>query len=351
MLINTIECFQTNPDLATLTYELCLYLASILPELISHGYDPRPALALIGGLLQSTSAATVAPYLNALLVSLCNALPIIAPAYLTDLCRVLRHICLTAHGGNAVTLRILLSALINWIASPQLLREDCLSHLHALVRHVTGEKWRTREIVRTPTNMRVRYFHPSLAVAVDMAEHSERLCALTVATPAGLSVLRGVAELGTLRPHLCNNIIGYLRALFLLEIDDTAESVDIADALLRCVRGNTNVSIEVFMTWLYRTLHEPSGKRLLILLRGLTAFGGVKENIPKIIGVLRSLGQSVTGRLRPMILELYLSLWKCEDRTFVYLKNELTSAVKQVDWELSVTRAKTIQAICELKYV
>lgn len=355
LLADTIESYKTESDLAPIAHELCVYLANLLPDLIARGYDPRPALATISTVLHrsATNAGNdvAAPYLNVLLVSLSHSLSICAPAYLTDLCRLLRHICVSARGGNAVTLRLLLSALINWLAAPQLLREDCIAHLHALVRHVTGGKWRHWPAgAATPAGMRVKYFHPAVAFSVDLARHSERVCRDPSRSADWMRDFRCLADS---RPQFCQRINLYLRALFLLETDtvDTEDaSDDIAEVLLQSVRSSPDASIDTFMTWLYRTLHEPHGGRLLRLLRGLTAFAVVKENIPKIIGALRSLGQSQAARLRPLILELYVSLWRCEDRTFVYLKNELTRAdVGEDSWQLCVAKAMTIQEICRLK--
>lgn len=369
MLIDSIDRFKSDSKLEIATCELCVYLANILPDLIAHGYDPRPALACIADVLNLASlGAAVVPYLNVLLVSLCHTLPNIAPAYLTDLLRLLRHICMQLHGGNAITLRMLLSALLNWIGLPaQLLCNDCVSHLHALGRYLQGDKWRQhrlndyvhqRDRYETPAQIRVKYFHPLVAFNVDISRHSDRLCRNSSASEKGVAVhLPDFKDLQAERPHFCARLNLYLRGMFLVasQVDMLTNRdayVGITNALLAGVRGSALQSVDVLMTWLYQTLNESNAERLLVLLHGLAAFGGAKENIPKLIGAFKSLAQSQSGRLRPLIMKLYLQLWICEDRTFVYLKNALTASNDSTDcnnWELNVAKAKTIQEICQLK--
>lgn len=81
--------------------------------------------------------------------------------------------------------------------------------------------------------------------------------------------------------------------------------------LLKIVKDNQDVATGLLLPLLFKLSREKEPTVQMELLRGLTQFAVIKENIPTILNTLNSL---TSGALRPLSLDLYLRLWKQEVR-------------------------------------
>lgn len=295
--------------------ELTVYLTCLLGDLIKWGYDPRPGLAVIMNVLyRATDSAK--SYLNVLLVLLAQTLHSISPVYMSDLTRLLRLMVITMEGGNAITLNMLVDGLICWLANPSFIGADGLSDAQTIVQHITSGQYQTTGKVTLPS--KVKYFHPDFAFGYDLAVLSEEL---TDNSDDGrvedfVESLNKPAQL-----EFCDKINLFIRALFLWNstLSDKVY-VSLIEILCRIVRRNETVAIDFILPWLYKLSSLHGAVVQLELLRGLTNFAVVKENIPIILNTLKSIS---TGSLKPLAMDLYLRLWKCEVKGIPVAPDEL----------------------------
>lgn len=247
--------------------ELAVYLTHLLGDLIKWGYDPRPSLLSVFNVIYSNLDVS-RPYLNILVVALSIILPSISPVYLADLLRLLRLILVTADGGNRITQNMILDGLIIWIAHPLCVSEDIMGSLNSLVKHIKQKSG--FDAVASKSTLIVKYFHPKIAICLNLALQSEVLAPNEICRKSmDLILLKLRTDANAKFLDLINT---FVRGIFLLDYPVT-ETIEI---LMSIVRNNESVAIDLIRPWLYKLLNEKSPKSRLKLLQCLPLFAVVK---------------------------------------------------------------------------
>lgn len=267
LLTECINALQLQNDQSESRLEFTIYLCNLLGDLIKWGYDPRPSILSVFNVIY-VDLELACPYLNIALVALATILPTISPVYLADLLRLLRLIVVTADAGNRITLNMILDGLIIWIAHPLCVPDDSLGHLNSLVKHIKHK--RTYTSVPLKPTLSVKYYHPNIALCLQVARLSELLAPHEIdrnAMDAFLTLLRSHRN-----AKFVERINTFVRGIFLLDYG-AAETIDL---LLDIVRNNQSVAVDLIRPWLYKFLNEKSPTNRLKLLKCLPIFAVVK---------------------------------------------------------------------------
>lgn len=256
---------QDQPDTRL---ELAIYLSNLLKDLIKWGYDPRPSILSVFNVIYA-NLELARPYLNILLVALSIILPIISPVYLADLLRLLRLIVVTADAGNRITQNMILDGLIIWIAHPLCVPDDSLGNLNSLMKHIK-QKRNFVSVVASKSILSVKYFHPQIALCLNLALLSEVLAPNEICRQALDAFLKQLRSNGNAK--FLERINTFVRGIFLLDYFST----DTIEILLDIVRSNQAVAIDLIRPWLYKLLNEKSPVNRLKLLKSLPTFAVVK---------------------------------------------------------------------------
>ncbi|KAG4067715.1 hypothetical protein HA402_005487 [Bradysia odoriphaga] len=371
-LVDEILCYRkTSSATATLTTSLLLsdaitimvahgnvktavqfsfYLTAVLNDLVTCGYDPRPGFRIIR---QAISEMKQSDRLTCdlLLILLNHSLHNVSPVYLPDVVRLLKLIIITMDGGNQVTRAMILDGLIVWIANFSLVPADGLHEIKELIDFIIksdGQVHLSMESADSDHPCNVQFHHPSVAIGYQLAMLSHRLDRdIHDGDWKYLKeFLDSVQEPSQQR--FGNQIQLFLRGIFLNDKLKTRHRLQIFEILLKLVKEDQDVATGLLLPVLFKLSREKEPIVQLELLRGLTQFAVVKENIPTILNTLNSM---TTGVLRSLSLDLYLRLWKQENRTYPFLHKLLHSS-KEKDkesTELTIAKAFTIKEICELK--
>lgn len=197
----------------------------------------------------------------------------------------------------------------------------------------------------------ILFFHPTIAFNWNLAELSSRLCEeLSKDETKTLDHLLCITKCN---PAFSEKLHLLLRGLLLSEKIKFNHWLQIFNQLLAGARSNFDISTDTIYFVLYCLAKETDGKKQLELLRGLTAFASVKQNIPLIMNTYRSLSTSTSVALRCLAIDLHTRLWHVESRTYQFLQKllieEENALPKAAQWEMNVARAGAIREICSTK--
>lgn len=279
-------------------------------DLIRWGYDPRPGLAITMNMLYKWPEA-FREHFNLLLILLAHILHSISPVYLGDLTRIFKFIIITEKGGNRITCNMIVDGLISWLANPSFCPADGLADSKALVAHI-AKHGRNNNLLAATTSAatHLKHFHIDIAIADALAKASERLI-----VDDAIELKKFIEQIKhSGQRHFCDKINLFLRGLLLADGIPERVTLDLIEIVGEIVDRNQLVAIEFLMPWLYKLSTEntmtTTASVQLELLRGVVRFASVKENVPIVLNTLKSM--STAKALRPLAMNLYLRLWKCE---------------------------------------
>lgn len=194
-----------------------------------------------------------------------------------------------------------------------------------------------------------KYMHPLIAMNYNMAQLSTKLCLDVV------QISDRFINFVTRNKEFANEMHIFLRSV-LLSIGNSVLMdlwTDILKQLLASAKENSNLAGETIYFTLYLLAKETDGRKQMELLRGLTSFSGVKENIPLILNTYRSLSSSTSAELQIISIDLHTRLWLAENRTYQFLHKLLIAEDDKFSvsdkWEMNVVKAYAIKEICAQK--
>lgn len=244
------------------------------------------------------------------------------------------------------------------------LSADCRAECETLIKFITTSSQHitlrhpsacSKPNYSTHWNGTVKYQHANIAIAYDLAIWSEQLLLdysfCDVQNPNLVKFILQLEKTGKIQQR----IQLFLRALLLLpsKIVDDECWFRIWAIVISVVKTNIDVSIDMIYFVLYLLAKECDGKKQLEILRGLSEFALVKENIPLILNTYRALTTSSSVALQSLAVELHVRLWKNENRAYQFLhkmlSNDYKSCRKMDEWEVNIVKAYAIKEICKLK--
>ncbi|XP_054738993.1 focadhesin [Anastrepha obliqua] len=345
LLIEAIEhCLNCNNF--TTAIDLCIFQALIVNNLPKYGIDPRPSLHCLLRVLHSTREHTVNHY-NVLLILLAEGLHLLAPNYLQDLLRIIAFIVVQECCGNQYILNMCLDGIIQWMSQTAFIPAEGLALAHQIVRKIVAQGKETLPATKTTTvrtndlpAVQVRYLHPDIAIAFDLAKLVE-----SFDESEFKDVFTFVDALNVKANSMfCQRLHLFLRALFLSREPSVDCWFKIYEAILEIIKVNSGIAYDFLMTYIFKLAGEQQPEIQMELLRGLPNFGVSKDNIPMILNTIRNL----TAENATFCMDLYLRLWRVESRTYPFLIKLLSTTQKDSDkqWEFEIAKTHTIREIC-----
>lgn len=292
MLLNDAIDFMLNSKQTAAAFDLQMHQVALLKDLVNFGYDPRPSLNV---LLRTLKQITIddpkksTAFHNYLLILLADLSHIVSPVYLVDILRILKFIIETQKQGNAITLNMVLDALIIRLANAtNFLSSESRAVCENLIRTIVSLE-RQRSVPFTPSitdtpeyncswNKTAKYPHPDIAFAYNLAILSEQL--LLYHQNCGIqnsNLTKFVLQLQK-SDEIHLKVQLFLRALLLLPASLVEHNLwlDIWKILMNIVKNNVSVSIDMIYFVLYLLGREERGEKQLAILKGLAEFASVK---------------------------------------------------------------------------
>lgn len=199
----------------------------------------------------------------------------------------------------------------------------------------------------------VKYFHPTIVWNCNLLKLSANMCADF--SSGQTNTLERLINFVNIDSQYADEMHFFLRSILLSLENRVPHDMwsAILNQLLTSANANSNISCNTIYFMLFLLAKETDGHKQIELLRGLTSFAAVKENIPLILNVYRSLSLSSSVVLRVLAVDLHTRLWLVENRTYQFLHQVLIADDdKLVDpnkWEMNVAKANAIKEICSHK--
>ncbi|XP_017471744.1 PREDICTED: focadhesin isoform X2 [Rhagoletis zephyria] len=341
LLIEAIEhCLNCN-DFTT-AIDLCIFQALIVNNLTKYGIDPRPSLHCLLRVLHSTREHTVNHY-NVLLILFAESLHLLSPNYLHDLLRLIAFIVVQESCGNQYILNMCLDGIIQWMSQTAFIPAEGLALAHQIVRKILAQGKETKNFTVHTNDLQagqVRYMHPDIAIAFDLAKLVESFDDSEFKDVfAFVDVLNVKAN-----SMFCQRLHLFLRALFLSREPSVDCWFKIYEVILEIIKVNSGIAYDFLMTYIFKLAAEQQPEIQMELLRGLPSFSVSKDNIPMILNTIRNL----TSENATFCMDLYLRLWRVESRTYPFLIKLLSTPQKDGSkrWEFEIAKTHTIREIC-----
>lgn len=312
--------------------DFTVYLVSLLDELV----DPRPAINLLLKILHETRNFDKFFY-NILMVLLIEDLQKISPIYVPDLIRVFMFLIFEENSGNFIINNMLLGVLIQWIAYPSFIPSEGLNEIQFLMKLITNEESDKRNLIKTSKfQSEIKYFNPKIVLAYDICILSEEN------DPKDLGKFIESLKCPSQLKFACRiNLL--LKGLFLSNEIPMEIWKSLFELLMSLIESDVRLASDFAMPLLYKLTKETNPEIQLELLRGLTKLSVEKENIPIILNTIKALS---SGGLNIFSMDLFLRLWKMENRTYPFLCKVLSEPIKENSWEYQITKASILKEIC-----
>lgn len=259
--------------------------------------------------------------------------------------------------GNRIIRNMILDCLIIRLAIngkniPAPLSQD----IERLIKRLQNRKTNHNYVdVESISIHNIQYMHPLIAINYNVAQLSTKLCAELCLDIVHTKHLTHFINFVKANKEFAIEMHIFLRSI-LLSIENLVLLgvwIDILELLLASVKENSNLASGTIYFMLYLLAKEVDGRKQMELLRGLTSFSGVKENIPLILNTYRSLSSSTSTELQIISIDLHTRLWFTENRTYQFLHKILITEDDKLSvpnkWEMNVVKAYTIKKICEQK--
>ncbi|XP_046403318.1 focadhesin [Ischnura elegans] len=321
------------------------YLISVSQQLFERGMDPRMCISCVRKVLASTQDTCSQ---IAILVS--EAIGKCPSLYLNDYILLCCDIVRT-RACNLLSAKMILASLLQWLAFPNALTMAATVSAKDLVntlRCADGSEWKcthnAQSLALNPTALTLR---AADSQKVDFAYILSEAGNAWKSQPAILK-----EWLQTVKSHAPSHILVRLHlaiAAVFLEGGFGCEDAEQAscELLLRLVEKNAEFGRSVLTLLLYKLAREKKPQSQLKLLHCMPAMAIQKENVPVVISTLESLKSK--RNLRPLLLDLYVQLWKVESRCYPYLHKLMLDEPKDTDWEWELAKATVMKEVCLLR--
>ncbi|KAG8222840.1 hypothetical protein J437_LFUL007548, partial [Ladona fulva] len=338
-------------DAAVQSNELALaaavgpHLAALSHQLLQNGLDPRMCIGSLRKILSATQdTASEITILIAEAIGKCPSL------YLNDYILLCSDI-LKTKSCNTLSAKMLLVSLLQWLAFPNILTRSASISMQELannIRSSSNDGWKISKNARlnavTPTAFTLR---AADAQRVDFAYLMSEAGNTWREKPEHLK--EWLERLKIMASHqLLVKLRLTLSAIFLeggfRDVEAEEESCEL---LLRLVESNAELGMGVLTLLLYKLARESNPESQLRLLRSIPAMAVQKENVPLVLSTLESL--KIKKSLKPIVLDLYVRLWKVEPRCYSYLHKLVVEDPKDIDWEWELAKANVLKEICDLR--
>lgn len=199
----------------------------------------------------------------------------------------------------------------------------------------------------------VLYYHPTIAMNFNLVRLSAELSVDSQSNQT--KTLKRIISFLEHNKVFTDEMHFILRSILLSfeDLESLDVWLDILNHLLGSARSNPTISSDTIYFMLYLLAKETEGRKQLELLRGLTSFAEIKENIPLILNTYRSLSSSSSAVLRILSIDLHTRLWQAESRTYQFLHKVLIEDdqnLSRIDkCDMNVVKANTIREICTQK--
>lgn len=195
----------------------------------------------------------------------------------------------------------------------------------------------------------LQYSHPLIAMNFNLV----RLCA-ELSSVTRTKMLRRLIKLANSNEEFRNEMHFFLRSILLsISENSDSDSLEIWTDIFPLVLSSKDNSHNTIYFMLYLLAKETDGRKQMELLRGLTSFTEVKENIPLILNTYRALSSSSSVLLQKISVALHTQLWIAENRTYKFLHKVLISDDEKLSvidrWEMNIIKANAIKEICSEK--
>lgn len=253
---------------------------------------------------------------------------------------------------NYLVLNMVLGALILRLAiNGKNLPPKVVAEMNRLINQMSKQTVEYAPPKQTEITNDILFFHPKLIFNWNLTKLSSKLC--DEFAKKELVTLDHLIDVIESSQPFSEEIHLFLRALLLSNKLNFDSWLKIFNQLLHTAQSNPDISCDTIYFVLYYLAKETDGKKQLELLRGLTTFASVKENIPLIMNTYRSLSTSSAVLLRCLAVDLHTRLWRIESRTYQFLQKILieedTTLSKADQWEMNVAKANAIKEICTIK--
>lgn len=261
------------------------------------------------------------------------------------------------NAGNLILRNMVLDSLIvRFAINGKSLRGPVIKDFEYLIARILEQNALASKATLTHTGASsvesAALFHPNIVWHLNLVQLSVDICQ-SVDVNATLATTIATLEKSdkfALEMHL------FIRAI-LLSSTQLGISLDnwkiLFDRLISMAKTSADISSDAIYMVLYYLAKEIDAHKQLELLRGLTSFAALKENIAMILNAYRSLTSSACVSLRVLAIDLHTTLWMAESRTYRFLHDILTAGdgtlSKRDQWEMNVAKAKAIKEICTLK--
>lgn len=375
-LIEIIEmCLEANNGQSTLAYQI--YLTALIVSLIEYGYDPRNAFSTILKFIRQNDAQIDDDILHYMLITMSQIIHNIAPFYLRNALEVVKvkwkkdkhskqSIIINNFGtflqtlneqksiDNVIICNMVMDSLIIRLAiNGKNIPPVAAAEIERLIKQLRTPKNAKSKNDSTPIKNEnksiksVLYLHPLIAMNFNLIRLSAEISSATQTNN-----LKRLISSVAINKEFAIEMHFFLRSI-LLTIEDSNFWSEILQQLVANAKDNSTISGGTIYFILYLLANETDGRKQMELLRGLTSFAAVKENIPIILNTYRSLSSSSSVALQMISIGLHTRLWTVESRTYQFLHKVLIADNERLTaserWELNIVKANSIKEICAQK--
>ncbi|XP_055302054.1 focadhesin [Sitodiplosis mosellana] len=351
-LMETIEVYlEANNNQSAFEYQI--YLIALILSLIEYGYDPRNAFNTILKTIQQNDAQIDEEILNYMLITMSQIVHNIAPFYLRNALEIIKTLNEQNGIGNMIIRNMVLDSLIIRLAiNGKSMSALVAADIDRLIKQLRKQNTESKNICSSDRFIKnIQYLHPLIAMNFNLGQLSTELC-LDDRTKKRLKHFISFVKANN---EFANEMHIFLRSI-LLSIEDLALSdiwTDILKQLTASAKDNSSLAGGTIYFILYLLAKETEGRKQMELLRGLTSFTAVKENMSLILNTYRSLSSSSSTELQIISIDLHTRLWLAENRTYQFLHKVLITDDEKLSvsdrWEMNVVKANAIKEICSQK--
>lgn len=257
------------------------------------------------------------------------------------------------YNGNVIVRNMVLDILIIRLAiNGKDIPARVTSDLEFLIKQLKEPRDSSNREGRCSGVRRVQYYHPRIAMNFNLVRLSTDLCSKS-ADPQ-VETLNRLIQCVKSNRQLAIEMHYFLRSIILGTESVSHELwLNILSQLMANAADDANISCNSIYFVLYLLAKEMDARKQMELLRGLTSFASVKENIPLILNTYRCLSSSSSPVLRTLAVDLHTHLWSSESRTYQFLHKILIAHDEHLSvadkWELNIAKASAIKEICTQK--
>lgn len=309
-------------------------VAVTVHRLIECAFDPQPMLGILKKL--TTVAYNTHTVILAMLSDSITKCPSVYLPYLLDIC-----LWLLKQGKCTLDISwMYVCNLLPWLMSNP---DNKVIHLaSSIISHVTsasGNPSSTLNLIKNPYFPNLMAVESRLVHAVHLSRLSETLRNNRKAT---------LLWLDNNKDSKTDWIQLYFRSLLI-----GRQEPDIKLAVIEILnRSEPHLAAHNLTLNLYQLSREKDPEVQMALLKMLPSTGVDKNNVGKIMTTIEALSQGQSALLKTFAVDLYLKLWKTQDRSYHQLIGIIGHPVNNLSpmeaWEMNIAQAVACKQICTL---